>query len=116
MEAIMKAFERMEKAQQRRQESIAKTTHRKDPRDDKDEPGDEVDSPPPSHGSGNTGVIEKRVMVVQEARNKTFRRGLVFFYFLNLFFILFFLSRGINVFNHCLQALQEARWSHAEIQ
>ncbi|KAK4020878.1 inactive histone-lysine N-methyltransferase 2E isoform X2 [Daphnia magna] len=76
MEAIMKAFERMEKAQQRRQESIAKTTHRKDPRDDKDEPGDEVDSPPPSHGSGNTGVIEKRVMVVQEARNKTFRRGL----------------------------------------
>jgi hypothetical protein len=34
MEAIMKAFERMEKAQQRRQESIAKTTHLKYSRDD----------------------------------------------------------------------------------
>jgi hypothetical protein len=74
MEAIMKAFERMEKAQQRRQESIAKTTLRKDPRDDKDDVGDEVD-PPPSHGSGNNASMEKRVIMVQEARTKTFRRG-----------------------------------------
>lgn len=72
----MKAFERMEKAQQRRQESIAKTTHRKDSRDGKDEPGDEVDhSPPPSHGTSNAVSVDKRVIVVQEARNKTFRRG-----------------------------------------
>lgn len=68
----MKAFERMEKAQQRRQDSMAKTTHRKDSRDGKDEPGDEGDqSPPPSHG--NSVSVEKRVIVVQEPRTKTFR-------------------------------------------
>ncbi len=68
----MKAFERMEKAQQRRQDSMAKTTHRKDSRDGKDEPGDEGDhSPPPSHGSSVS--VEKRVIVVQEPRTKTFR-------------------------------------------
>ena len=75
MEAIMKAFERMEKAQQRRQDSMAKTTHRKDSRDGKDEPGDDADhSPPPSHGTGNAITAEKRVIVVQEPRTKI-RRG-----------------------------------------
>ena len=70
----MKAFERMEKAQQRRQESIAKTTHRKDPRDDKDDVGDEAETPP-SQASGNNATMEKRVIMVQEARTKTFWRG-----------------------------------------
>lgn len=72
----MKAFEKMEKAQQRRQESIAKTTHRKDSRDGKDDSADVVDhSSPPSHSSSNVQSAEKRVNVVQEPRTKTFRRG-----------------------------------------
>lgn len=72
----MKAFERMEKAQQRRQESIAKTTHRKDSRDGKDELGDEVDqSPSPSDASENPVSNEKRVVLVQEPRTKAFRKG-----------------------------------------
>lgn len=76
MEAIMKAFERMEKAQQRRQETTAKTTHRKDSRDGKDNLADEVDhSSPPSHNTASVPLAEKRVMVVQEPKTKTFRRG-----------------------------------------
>ena len=78
----MKAFERMEKAQQRRQESIAKTAHRKDPRDgkefaDKDgsmSGGDaemDVSSSPP-HSSVSQ---EKKGILMQEGRSKSFRRG-----------------------------------------
>lgn len=80
MEAIMKAFERMEKQQQRRQETLAKTTHRKDSRDgreDKDEGADDVDhSPPPSTHPGGQPQSEKRAgMAGQEPRTKSFKRG-----------------------------------------
>lgn len=82
MEAIMKAFERMEKAQQRRQESMAKTSHRKDSRDDRDEAGGLADHeadqspPPPTYSSGQSQLGEKRiVMIGQETRTKSFKRG-----------------------------------------
>ena len=81
MEAIMKAFERMEKAQQRRQESIAKTAHRKDSRDGKEDGntsgGDvemDVSSSPP-----HTSVQQEKKsgIITQDGRSKTFRRGSV---------------------------------------
>ena len=87
MEAIMKAFERMEKAQQRRQDSMAKTTHRKEPRDGKDIPdrddnsggdGEVYSSSPPPPPSTSIQPKEKRGILVQEARSRTFRRGSVF--------------------------------------
>lgn len=68
MEAIMKAFERMEKAQQRRQETQAKTTHRKDPRG-KDDQGDDLDHSPPAYNPS-----EKRPLGGHD-RAKTFRKG-----------------------------------------
>ena len=90
MEAIMKAFERMEKQQQRRQESVAKTTHRKDSREDKDG-GDDADrhSPPPSaHSAGGQPSAEKRVtMMGQESRTKSFKRGSVLFSLFKLFIV-----------------------------
>lgn len=70
MEAIMKAFERMEKAQQRRQETQAKTTHRKDSRS-KDDHEDLVDHSPPAYDR-NQG--EKRSLNSHD-RAKTFRKG-----------------------------------------
>lgn len=68
----MKAFERMEKLQQRRQESVAKTSHRKDSRDGRDDQ-DMDQSPPHSHGSSLP--VEKRAISTQDSRTKTFRRG-----------------------------------------
>lgn len=91
MEAIMKAFEKMEKAQQRRQETMAKT-HRKDSRDGRDEKdettGDDVVDVTIAHslpqravsvgGSLSVAIAsaEKRVVIMEhESRTKSIRRG-----------------------------------------
>ena len=89
MEAIMKAFEKMEKAQQRRQETIAKT-HRKDSRDGRDDEtaGDDVVDVTVAHllpqravsvgGSLSVAVAsaEKRVVIMEhDSKAKSIRRG-----------------------------------------
>lgn len=87
----MKAFEKMEKAQQRRQETIAKT-HRKDSRDGRDDKDDMIgedmaDVPLPNllpqravsvGGTLSVAVAsaEKRVVIMgQDSRAKSIRRG-----------------------------------------
>jgi len=79
MAAIMKAFERMEKAQQRRQESIAKTAHRKDSRDGKEDgniSGGDIEMDVPSSPPPNSSVQEKKSgILTQDGRSKSFRRG-----------------------------------------
>ena len=83
----MKAFERMEKAQQRRQESIAKTAHRKDSRDGKDDgnmSGGEVEMDVPSSPPHSSVQQEKKCggILMQDGRSKSFRRGSVSHFFL----------------------------------
>lgn len=67
MEAIMKAFERMEKAEQRRQEALARMAHRKDGKDDDCLGLDaDVEQPlsPPSSDATTTALTESSTMTM----------------------------------------------------
>ena len=81
----MKAFERLEKAEQRRQETIARMAHRKDGKDGKEDDCLDADverssSPPPlANNSPSSASLahsaDKKDLSCFDSKSRNFRRG-----------------------------------------